>query len=748
MELKLSPLTTWQHAAINNPYTHFAFFAGISCVARDTLIETARGKVRIDQVQENELVWSQSDDGPILVPCGMPYKKGVARLYRVTHGEGEFLAHGRHLIALKSGSYQYVEDLCVGDELCSFFQTQPHSTKAAVHAKSPSSEVHLSQTVLNSSGDCPTCNHSDDRQPHRLSGTETGGIPLISGEPAHNQYGSVPLDVLPTEQEGIHQNQLRALLSNCGISNLQSHQPSYEEGFLVGQKPGHTSQTHRHIKPQFQSKIDCHPIRPESWICHNSLEFSYSTGYTSILKIEQEKEDQEFWDVHIPGTENYFAAGVIHHNTGKTYTGSHFIIKHVLEYPHLTGFIGANNYVQLSTATLRELFYWLTEYGFQFVIDRQPPQSWGQERQFKSYQNVLLIRNPWTHTVSTLFTRVMSDGAPIRGVEFSYGWMDESRDMPQESHDVVLSRLRESNYIKTLITTTPNGEDWSYKRFCVQEYENPLLYGSMHVKTEESVKAGIITEEFYQGLRASYSELMGAQELDALHVNVRGGLAYYAASDLNRKFRAPWGFKYPNPAYPLVVGCDFNFDPAPHIWMVGQISPDGKKMHWFKEISGTRKSTVEMAQMLVSRFPGMFFRVYGDRSGARATTSNAGKPDYDQMAQVFQDAGVRYSLDSDQGNNPLVRNRIENMNRLCKNGLGEVTMTWDPEGCPFLDGDMKMVGWKQNTMKGQGKLDDGGDKQRTHASDGAGYAMWKLFPPGQRGRIIKSLPSFSSQIVG
>lgn len=429
-------------------------------------------------------------------------------------------------------------------------------------------------------------------------------------------------------------------------------------------------------------------------------------------------------------------------SVGKTFTGAHFIIKNILEHPEKTGLVGANNYIQLSTVALRELFYWFTQYGFEYVIDRMPPKSWNSPRAFKNYANIMCVRNPWSGDVSTLFTRVMSDPNPLRGIELSYAWMDETRDMAQESHDVILSRLRESDYIKTLITTTPNGEDWSYKRFCLTTYEDPYLYGSMHVKTYEAVKAGIISENFYKGLKASYSELMAQQELDAMHVNIAGGRAYYSAGEWNRKTISPWGSIYPDPNYPLIVGCDFNFDPAPHVWMVGQISPDGDRIHWFEELSRTRCSTPEMAYALVSRFPGYFYKIYGDRSGARATTSNAGRHDYAQISEVLADNGASFTVDSDQGSNPLVRNRIENMNRMLKDANGNIRMTYNHVRCPLFDSDMKMVGWKLSTnRRGQGSLDDGGNKTLTHASDGGGYALWKLFSPGMGAMIVEPTES-------
>jgi hypothetical protein len=102
----------------------------------------------------------------------------------------------------------------------------------------------------------------------------------------------------------------------------------------------------------------------------------------------------------------------------------------------------------------------------------------------------------------------------------------------------------------------------------------------------------------------------------------------------------------------------------------------------------------------------------------------------------------RLQADEDQTKqNPRVRSRVENVCRLLSNSLGECRLTYDPAACPLLDGDFKMVGWKPTTSSGRGKLDDGGEKNRTHASDAAGYVLYKVFPPGQRASIVASVPS-------
>jgi hypothetical protein len=243
---------------------------------------------------------------------------------------------------------------------------------------------------------------------------------------------------------------------------------------------------------------------------------------------------------------------------------------------------------------------------------------------------------------------------------------------------------------------------------------------------------------------------MAMQELDALHVNVKGGRAYYAFGQQNEALRAPWGDLFPDPTRPLIIGCDFNFTPAPCVWMIGQIGPDllsprglpyNKMIHWFSEISGVEKSSPEMTMLLVNQYPGFFYRIFGDSSGNRGTTSNAGRTDYMQIGEVLMDAQIGYTIDASQAN-PMVKDRVENMNRLARNALGQTFMTYNPHRCPLFHSDTKVVGWKKTIgFAKSARLDDGGNKQLTHASDGAGYAVFKLFPPNFRTFQGLTLPS-------
>ncbi len=442
--------------------------------------------------------------------------------------------------------------------------------------------------------------------------------------------------------------------------------------------------------------------------------------------------------------------------TGKTTTGALFAIYHITNFPELTGFIGANTYDQLNKATLRVLFEHLNNYNIPYVIDTRPPKEWGYskwQKELRSYKNVLSCY--WNGKIVTIFVNVLQDGDAFRGIEFSWYWIDETRDTPLNTHDVILSRLRESTYKKGIITTTTAGEDWCYQRFVSGMKKNDKRFGSMHVRTSESVKVGIITQDFYETMRAAYSPKMAMQELDALHINLQGGTAYYAASERNKRRIAPWGDQYPSTMRPLIIGCDFNFQPAPCVWMVGQVGPDlvspktglnySDCIHWFGEISDTQISTADMTLKLIAQYPGFFYQVFGDASGQRGSTSNAGVTDYNQMKNTFDEHECVYGVNVEQ-NNPFVKDRVETMNALLRNSRGQIRMTYDPVNCPHFDADMRVVGWKKFVGVKQ-KLDDGGDVNRTHASDGAGYAAFKLFPVGRRAFILDSIQSPMIQTI-
>lgn len=396
--------------------------------------------------------------------------------------------------------------------------------------------------------------------------------------------------------------------------------------------------------------------------------------------------------------------------TGKSFTGSMFAIQNMIAHPELTGFIGANTYDQLSQATLAELFTWLDKFEIPFVIDKKPPWKC---RFFKDYNNILscLIGSNVAH----IFTRVLQEGNPLRGLQFSWYWCDETRDTPENTHDIILSRCRESkDWIRGLVTTTTAGENWVWRRFV--KNADGKLYGHTKARTEESMRYGIVTKDYYDTMRAAYSVRMAAQELDCDFVEVAEGRCYYSAEGSNHR----WGY-VPDQALPLVVCMDFNYSPAPCVWEIGQLMDfEGREgVHWFDELAFTEVSTREMANRLAHRWGTFNLVICGDASGVRGTTSNAGESDFAQIEDELTEQGVSFEINVDNSN-PRIKDRIENVNRLLRNAKGEISMTYDPDACPLLADDMKKVVWKNGKPSGS--------VTQTHGSDAIGYGCMKLLP--------------------
>jgi len=694
---------------------------GIACVAANTKIETISGPKEISSLQQGDSVLSVQADGSLcFAKCNAPFVKGRAALVEVTHERGVFVAHENHLVLDVHGAWHHVRNLHDQMEIWAFAPTC--SEDAANYQK----------TIRGLNDDCPRCNHCDDAQPRLVKGLCQDDCLRQNDEETHERHC-----------ESLKHNP--TLLSQSHPSSYCLHSLASQDSLSFGEAdPGKASEPYEPAEDllptvlKFQRQSECHRITPLSETNHASLVRRFCVP-SKILSVKK-TDEQEFWDVEIPTTGTYVAEGAVHHNTGKTYTGAHFVIQNMILHPDLTGCVAANTYDQLSQATIRELLYWLDEYDIPFVIDRQPPKEWGSKRSFKTYRNILSVKIG--DKVVHAFTRVLSDGDALRGIEFSWYWLDETRDTPLNTHDIILSRCRESDYVKGLITTTTAGEDWCYERFVKKGNYKGGAFGSLHVRTYESVRYGIIKEDFYNTLRAAYSPMMAAQELDAQHVNVNSGRAYYAATTKNARRICPWGLEHPDPELPVIVGMDFNYAPAPMVWCVGQLSPDGDAIHWFEELSDVEISSREMARRLGGRYREAFLRIFGDASGGRATTSNEGKSDFDQIADELTQMGVSFSIDSDQAN-PRVKDRVEAVNAMLENGLGDIRMTYNPDRCPHLDADLRLVGWKPN-----GKLSDNGDHQRTHASDAAGYAVFKLFPPTiHAGRTLSNESPYRPNVV-
>jgi len=135
-----------------------------------------------------------------------------------------------------------------------------------------------------------------------------------------------------------------------------------------------------------------------------------------------------------------------------------------------------------------------------------------------------------------------------------------------------------------------------------------------------------------------------------------------------------------------------------------------------------RATTEEACMEFENRYRGHMgpLEVFGDASGKNMHTT--GTNDYTMLQSYLYRSGFRQMKLRVPSKNPPVLNRVQKVNALLTNALGEVRLEVDPR-CEELIKDFEEVMFKPES----GVIDKVRDPKRTHASDALGYVVWELF---------------------
>ena len=121
----------------------------------------------------------------------------------------------------------------------------------------------------------------------------------------------------------------------------------------------------------------------------------------------------------------------------------------VLNYPELTGFIGANTYKQLSRSTLLRVFeVWEGQFGLKkdidYVVGHIPPANFVKiGADLNSYEGVISFSNG-----AKIFTATLENYEAIDGTELGYAFLDETKDTREEAvKAVIVARLRQKGIL-------------------------------------------------------------------------------------------------------------------------------------------------------------------------------------------------------------------------------------------------------------------------------------------------------------
>jgi PBSX family phage terminase large subunit len=347
-----------------------------------------------------------------------------------------------------------------------------------------------------------------------------------------------------------------------------------------------------------------------------------------------------------------FASGI---GSGKSFIGAHWAKEQIVTQPHCNGFIAANTYNQLRNATLTTFFSILDEHNFKWKYNQQ--------------RNIIYVNGVKIYAYSLdLYHN-------IRGIEFGWGWLDETRDTEQEAFDVVLGRLRDRRAYKRMIrlTSSPCGFNWLHDYFA-----GPNKKSGYEIVQGSSRDNIYLPEGYVESLKNAYDPKMYQQEVEGQFVSTNVGQVYYAFDRENHV--RPVAI---NDRFPLLIGMDFNVNPMTAVICQSY----DNKIHVVDEVWLMSSNTEEMAMELKRRYPNRHLRVIPDSTGnAQKTSQKKGKTDH----QILRDFGLEVVFNL----NPARFDRYVCVNNLFDKGR----MYVDPK-CKHLITDLEKLTYKHGTTE-------------------------------------------------
>lgn len=375
-------------------------------------------------------------------------------------------------------------------------------------------------------------------------------------------------------------------------------------------------------------------------------------------------------------SEIMLSAGI---GSGKSFVGAHWLLSKIITNPGCKGFIGANTYAQLMNASVSTLLKILKDLN----IPHKSTLS-GARKRIEIGSSIIYLYS-------------LENPDSIRGIEFSYAWLDELAFSTIEALQVVRGRLRGRNSVnrQILITSSPNGFNFIYDIFGQPILDPSKLLIQAH--TKENKYNG---EEYYNRLLEQYggeNSPLAQQELFGKFVNLLSGAIYNL---FNRGINVvPCSL---DKRFPVYVGVDFNVDQmsATYIQYIAGI------FYQCKEIQLTQRNanTLDLGKKILEDLVGYEIHVIPDSTGnARKTSSSSGLTDH----QILRDLGLNV-LDT---HNPFIRDRQNNLNLM----FHKKQMVIDPSCIKTLK--------EIETLSARDK-----EGQISHLSVTTGYVAWKLCP--------------------
>ncbi|POT99515.1 terminase [Escherichia sp. ESNIH1] len=401
-----------------------------------------------------------------------------------------------------------------------------------------------------------------------------------------------------------------------------------------------------------------------------------------------------------------FKAYVAGFGSGKTWVGCGGICKGMWEHPRINQGYFAPTYPQI-----RDIFYpTVEEVAFDWGLKVQINES-NKEVHFyagRQYRGTTICRS-------------MEKPATIVGFKIGNALVDELDVMSalkaQQAWRKIIARMRYKvaglrNGID--VTTTPEGYKFVYQQFVKAVRDKPelaALYGLVQASTFDN--EANLPDDYIPSLLASYPPELIKAYLRGHFTNLTSGTIYH---QFDRKLNNCTDEELPGE--PLFIGMDFN---------VGKMAAI---VHVKRE--GLPRAVRELVKVydtpaMIKRIQEEFWRyeggryvasrqiyIYPDASGDSRKSNCASLTDIAQL----KEAGFSVMVNA---SNPPVKDRINSMNAMFCNALGERRYLVNVQRCPVYTESLEQQVWDKN-----GEPDKKADND--HPNDGGGYFIVKDYP--------------------
>ena len=408
-------------------------------------------------------------------------------------------------------------------------------------------------------------------------------------------------------------------------------------------------------------------------------------------------------------------------NSGKSFAGAVWSVTRALLDPEARGMITANDYGQLSRASLVTL----VEVCRLFDVPLEPYRESIEEQAFaiaNCQRCYIGHQKAFVYVISANnFTGKTQAG---RGLQIRWVWADEYAYAHEQAFLTIDGRLgRGPGHLKGqgIVTTSPAGYNYLYWKFGDPTRTDKLqqLYKMATLSSLENIHSGA---DYVESLKANYTDELYLQEIEGRFINTSIGLVYKYFS---RNLHVPSGedvevLEYER-SLPLMLTFDFNHSPI--VCLAAQ--KRGTEIHFCKEWSIMDSDIWELTAKIVDwvQKQGLppEIQIYGDATG-RARTAASRLSSWDIVFQglnpliLERSRGFLGKKFADI--NPNVINRIHSMNQCFQKKLIYVH-----PGCKNFIKDLEQVTWDDNNG-----INKKSNPQLSHLSDAAGYLVHCIYP--------------------